>query len=493
MLRDRIRSGPFLVGVAIWAASLALYVSTLAPTLTWGWDGKAVDGGELLAAAKTLGIPHPPGYPTYTLLLRGFATLVPLGDFAYRGNLLSAVMASGAVLAVYWTTLSFCRALRPEAPKLLATAGAALGSAVLATSPLFWSQATVTEVYTLNAFFAGALLAVAARVALAPRPSGSPATTRWLGLFGLLLGIGLGNHLTLLAVAVPLLAWLWISLGWRTLASPWVIGPFVLGIAVYIYLPVRAAQHPPINWGNADTATGALWMLTARPYQEYVFGVTTGAVVGRLVPWAELVFSQFNPLGLFLGLMAVGPLRSKARSFFLPALGSIAVISIYSVFYNTVDFEVLMIPSVLMFSVWVGLGFFWVAATLVRDFPETWRAARKWKVEVRASHQVLALTVLAFALLPGIAVVLNYGSQDLRDDRAAYDHAKGIMDVLPPGSVVVSTGAKERVLAVVHAVRGDAGAGRCRDRRSAVAVRLVPERHSTDVPGEGPGADGRGP
>ena len=144
MLRDRIRSGPFLVGVAIWAASLALYVSTLAPTLTWGWDGKAVDGGELLAAAKTLGIPHPPGYPTYTLLLRGFATLVPLGDFAYRGNLLSAVMASGAVLAVYWTTLSFCRALRPEAPKLLATAGAALGSAVLATSPLFWSQATVT-------------------------------------------------------------------------------------------------------------------------------------------------------------------------------------------------------------------------------------------------------------------------------------------------------------------------------------------------------------
>ena len=58
------------------------------------WDQKGVDGGELLVAAHGLGIPHPPGYPTYTLLLRSFATLVPIGDFAFRGTLLSAVLAS---------------------------------------------------------------------------------------------------------------------------------------------------------------------------------------------------------------------------------------------------------------------------------------------------------------------------------------------------------------------------------------------------------------
>ena len=66
----------------MWAGSLALYLSTLAPTLTSGYNNTGEDGGELLAAANTFGIPHPPGYPTYTLLLKSFATMVPIGDFA---------------------------------------------------------------------------------------------------------------------------------------------------------------------------------------------------------------------------------------------------------------------------------------------------------------------------------------------------------------------------------------------------------------------------
>ena len=113
---ERIRSLTLLVGLALWLGSLALYLSTLAPTLTWGFEEKGVDGGELLAAASTWGIPHPPGYPTYTILLRSFATLVPVGDFAYRGNLLSAILASATVFTLYWTILRLSHALRPDAP-----------------------------------------------------------------------------------------------------------------------------------------------------------------------------------------------------------------------------------------------------------------------------------------------------------------------------------------------------------------------------------------
>ena len=443
MLKERVRSIPLLVGVALWIATLSLYLSTLAPTLTWGWDGKAVDGGEFLAAANTLGIPHPPGYPTYTLLLKAFATLVPIGDFAYRGNLLSAILASGSVVLVYWVTLRFCRSIRPEAPATLVTTGAALGGAVLATSPLFWSQAVVTEVYTLNALFAGALLAIATHLTLPGKQDLLPSATRWLALFGFLLGIGLGNHLTLLAVAVPLIIWLWSALGWRKLASPWMIAAFIVGIGIYAYLPIRAAQDPPISWGNADSLKGVAWMLTARPYQDYLFGVPPGTIPTRLVSWTELVFSQFNPLGLFLGLMAIGPLRTRLPGFFLPALGSIAVISVYSIFYNTVDFEVLMIPAFLLFTVWLGVGFFWISATWVRDFADTLTVLWKSGLRIHAFHQVLILGLLAFVLLPGIAVVLNYGSQNLRDDRTASESARGLMDTVPDGSVLVSTGEKD--------------------------------------------------
>ena len=76
MLRHRLTSTAALTGVALWAASLGLYITTLAPTLSWGFNGIGVDGGELLAAAKNFGVAHPPGYPTYTLLLKAFATLV---------------------------------------------------------------------------------------------------------------------------------------------------------------------------------------------------------------------------------------------------------------------------------------------------------------------------------------------------------------------------------------------------------------------------------
>ena len=287
------------------------------------------------------------------------------------------------------------------------------------------------------------MLAIAAHLALSERPSRSPSTTRWLALFGFLLGVGLGNHLTLLAVAVPLLIWLWSSLGWRDLASPWMVIAFAVGVAIYLYLPVRASHDPPINWGSADNVKGVVWMLTARPYQDYLFGVPPGTILTRLLSWTELVFSQFNPLGLFLGLMAVGPLRSRPSGFFFPALGSIAVISVYAIFYNTVDFEVLMIPAFLLFSVWVGLGFFWIVSTWVRDFANTLSVLWKSGLKINASHQVLVLSLLAFLLLPGVAIALNYGAQNLRDDRTASERARGIMDTAPDGSVVLSTGEKD--------------------------------------------------
>ena len=55
---------PLAAGAAVSLASLALYLATVAPSLTWGWRNYGMDGGEFLAAANTLGVPHPPGYPT---------------------------------------------------------------------------------------------------------------------------------------------------------------------------------------------------------------------------------------------------------------------------------------------------------------------------------------------------------------------------------------------------------------------------------------------
>ncbi len=80
--------------IALLSTGLAfgLYWFTAASGLTWAHDG--ADGGDLLAAALTGGVPHPSGYPLYTALLQGWLrmgqALAPSAEAARLGNLFSA-------------------------------------------------------------------------------------------------------------------------------------------------------------------------------------------------------------------------------------------------------------------------------------------------------------------------------------------------------------------------------------------------------------------
>ena len=77
-----------------------VYGKTIAPGLTWANNG--ADGGDLISAAFTGGVPHPGGYPLY-LLLAGMAQYLPVGNIAFRTNLLSAGLTILAALVIYRT------------------------------------------------------------------------------------------------------------------------------------------------------------------------------------------------------------------------------------------------------------------------------------------------------------------------------------------------------------------------------------------------------
>ena len=321
------------VAVIVLIAALGLYMRTLAPTITWAHNG--TDGGDLITAAATLGVAHPPGYPTYVTLGHLFAQL-PIGSVAYRLNLMSATCMA---LAAALTALSIFRAIDTSSPNLtrLTQAGVAiLGGLTFAVAPMVWGQATIAEVHALNALFVAIIIYL-----LAPTffRNETIATSRFAtALF--LWGLGLGNLLTLAALApVMLIVWRrWAVSNQHSAVSNLRLAiAFLLGLSTYWLIPIRAATHPPVNWGNAVNVPNFIAQVTAEIYRGYVFAVPLDHYPQRLIAFAQLLVAQFGWPGVLVG--AIGLQRAlispnKAwRRLALP----IGLYALFALSYNTID------------------------------------------------------------------------------------------------------------------------------------------------------------
>ena len=185
---------PLLTG----GTAMAIYLLTMAPGVTWEHAGR--DGGDFITAVWVFGVPHPTGYPTFSLLARLF-TQLPLGSIAWRVNLLSGLAGAATVTMLYLVGRLLASPPAPargagvassqspgEQAYGPATWGAVVGALLLGFSPLFWGHALIAEVYTLHIFFIALILWLMLRW----RDGGGP-----LWLAALAFGLGMGNHITL--------------------------------------------------------------------------------------------------------------------------------------------------------------------------------------------------------------------------------------------------------------------------------------------------------
>ena len=209
--RPTLNMKAWLVFLVVCVAALMLYLSTAAPSLTWAHTGS--DGGDLISAALTNGVAHPPGYPTYVTIGQLVARL-PIGDVAYRFTVLSAVSMA---LAAGFTTLSILWLSRNPAVAIVA-------GLFFATAPMVWGQATITEVYALNAAFVAAIVYLITPIVFRRE---SVSLFR-LTLAAWLWGVAFGNSVTVAALA-PLLIVAW----WRSRQSKaWLpLLAFAIGLA----------------------------------------------------------------------------------------------------------------------------------------------------------------------------------------------------------------------------------------------------------------------
>jgi len=232
-----------------WAIVTALvvfgiYLLTLAPTTAF-WDTS-----EYIAAAKVLGIPHPPGNPLFVMLAHTFGLLPLPVSYAVKINLFAAL--TSAISAGFWFLVAerWLQGIVPaRLPRLVA---AFAGILVGATMWTVWNQSTVNEkVYTVSLLFMAMVTWLA--VHWGDDQPGSH-RDRWLILIAFLLALTSTNHMMgVLAAPAVVVYVLWTD--WRVLTRPWVLLGIVAVVIIgltpnYIFLPIRAAQYPPINEGE---------------------------------------------------------------------------------------------------------------------------------------------------------------------------------------------------------------------------------------------------
>jgi hypothetical protein len=381
---------------------LGFYLATLAPGLAWAHDSG--DGGELAAAARTLGIPHPPGYPTYLLLAHLF-THLPVGQVATRLNLFSAVCAAATASLLTWTL----------ARRGVSQAGAVGAGLALAFSPLLWSQATITEVHTLNGLFTALLLAL---VTLAE--FGTCRSQRQVSLLALTVGgtwgLSLGNHPTALFGGPLVLLTLWRLRRF----GPGAIG-VVLGLAVYLYLPLRAASGSPINWGDPQTLERFWWVISGTPYRPFIFALPLHHLPTRLLSWTGLLTQQFGWVGLMMTALGAAVLWTADGSLFGATGTTVLLCSFFAIGYDTTDSYLYLMPALICLGLWLGIGMGWLISALAER-----------------THSVAYLGAVLAIVLPLIAAAYRFPTLDRSDDRAADDFGAAILVQAPPKAVILS-------------------------------------------------------
>jgi hypothetical protein len=389
-------------GLVVFVLSLLVYALTLAPDITWAHDSG--DGGDLITAVMTGGIPHPPGYPTYLLLASPLARL-PWGNPAWRLNLFSALGAAGAGGLIALTVTRLSAGIGHESREAdLAGVGAGLA---LAFSPVLWSQAVIAEVYALGALFAALLVFLAVC-----RFTGRQAT-----LFGAALGLALGAHLPL--ILCGLLAFVGLERRWKSWA--WAGFGLLLGLTVFLALPVRALNHAPVNWGDASTPDGFWWLVSAQLYRRYVFALPFQSVGTRLIAWASMTARQFTPVGVVIGVWGFWRLWREKPRLAQTMLVMFAGFSIFAIGYNTTDSYVYLIPAFVFLVVWLGAGLAEILSRL--DL---------------TGFRRLALSGLLVLLLPLTELLIGWSVADIHTDRTAVMFGQATLARAPDRAVLLT-------------------------------------------------------
>lgn len=430
----RQRTITLAVHALLFAAALCLYIASL------NGDVQPADSGEFQITSITLGIPHPPGYPLYTMLGWLFAH-IPAGSPYVGVSLLSAcasaltlVFVSRSVQLVGEWDHDAAATARNGVRYWLPLAAGIVAAVALGTSTTFWAQATTANIRSLTAFFTSAIILAFVWMLSRLKRTDRRSTERALWLFALVLGFGVGHHASLVFIGVVIsVVVLWVALRSKLPLRAYVVAGLVLLATqlVWLYLPLRDAAGARFATGNLTSLGGLLDHIFARGFSGDMFAFTAPALLGdRLALLPTLYQFVYGDRLIFFMIVAAVALVIRQRVLGVTLLVLTLVHLFVTITYRAPQTVEYALPAWVLLSVMLGAG---------------WGALCEWLLKVsRGRYRLLgygAASLLVFILL--VTVVTDALSRYpsfalLAQDRSTRTNAEGVLLQALPGSTVLA-------------------------------------------------------
>jgi len=446
----------------LFALALAFYLATLAPTVLWGDDAfyqRSAVAGILPADGG--------GHWLWLQMARQFVRL-PVGDAAYRVNLLSAAAASAA-LAVLYLAIRCAGISRP---------GASIAALALAVSHTFWTHAVRAEVYTLFTFWMAVQLTL---------------WFRWhrrrdwpIHLAAFLFGATLLSHQMAALLAPAMLHLVWRRRAWQS-GRAWAA---TVGLLAAGLVPFLLVVHEQVHADSLADSVRLYLTHSGRDFGHAMFDFEVSRLGRDAATWLGFLALQFVGPALLLGVVgarrALPPVaRARAGS---PATdlisgasrdswtdsperrdvwGTVAVLyvtaALFAAGYRVNDQFAFFLPSYVAFAFFIGAG--WdVASTKIP-------AARLPMVACTAMIAVATIPPLAYRGAAEVFVRMDLNPLAIRDlpgrepnryflwpSKRGYGGAeaygRATLESLPPGAVLIADHTPFETLMYLQAVAG---------------------------------------
>ncbi len=384
------------------------------------------DAGELVSAIVTRGIPHPPGYPLYTLLGIIADKFILVGTSAWRVGFLSSIASILTLLVLFDLLLTLTKK----------AAVSFLSVMVLAFTYPFWLYSEVVEVFALNNLFIVLLL-----WSFFHFYKEGQKKFLYLGFF--ILGLSLTHHHIILFL-VPCLLFLLFQQRKLFTRRKIIISVvlFLLGLLPYLYVFISSGQNPEINWMGKPSINNFIALITRSTYGTFKAGAFIANQLNlRLLDiygfW-NFAYQDFRLIGVFLFILGAFYLFLMRKTLFYAfsiGFASYLFFLFYASFPLTENFivgtfERFVLPLYIFTAIFIDFGLLGLVSVLEKILNKFLNAQK--------NRLISNLMIGIFLIYPMGLLFLNTPKISiLKNDFTAEYFAEDLLNSVPDNSIIL--------------------------------------------------------